>query len=381
MIERRILTVSQLNRYVQNVFASDFLLSGLWLRGELSNCRRQTGGHLYFTLKDEDSAVAGIMFQTDVQALPFLPENGLDVVVWATVTVYEPAGRYQIVAQLMEPVGQGARTLAFEQLKARLKDEGLFDEDFKRPLPASPRRVLLVTSPTGAAVRDMIQIAGRRNPGVLLTVVPTLVQGEGAVPGIVAALAAANEWGGDLIIVGRGGGSAEDLWAFNDEAVARAIFASELPVISAVGHETDFTLADFVADLRAPTPSAAAELAIPDRMTRNRQAQTLGQQLERAMGRTREKKSEALRQNARELGRAMPRLLQQKDQLLRQWAGRLEGVSPLAVLARGYALVYGEGGALLTQSSQVSPGDELAITLREGRIWARVVEHEASKDL
>ena len=382
MSDRRIFTVTQLNRYVQNVFASDFLLSGLWLKGELSNCRLHPGGNLYFTLKDEDSAVAGIMFKTDVQMLPFVPEDGLDVIVWASVTVYEPTGRYQIIAEMMEPVGIGALALAFEQVKARLQAEGLFDADFKRPLPPSPQRVLVVTSPAGAAVRDIIQISGRRDPSVKITVVPTLVQGEGAVPGIVSALAEANAFGGDLIILGRGGGSLEDLWAFNEEAVARAIFASELPVISAVGHETDYTIADFVADLRAPTPSAAAELAVPNRAAQGEALQEHAARLNRWMQHRLAGAAACLQQQARELTRWAPQLLAREGQRLKYLSGKLEGLSPLAVLARGYALVYQEqAGGLVTRAAQAVPGMGLTIRLQDGEIRAEVVEHEKNREL
>ena len=265
MIEPRVFSVTQINRYIRELIEKDFILQSLWIKGEISNYKRHSSGHLYFTLKDEESAINCIMFRGNAQMLPFEPENGMEAVVCGYISIYEKTGQYQFYGELIQPVGIGALTAAYDRLKNKLEKEGLFDGDFKREICSKPETVAVITSPTGAAVRDIINIAKRRNKSVRIVVAPVLVQGENAAASIVNALKAVNNWGGaDTIILGRGGGSIEDLWAFNEESVARAIFASDIPVISAVGHETDFTISDFVADLRAPTPSAAAELAVND---------------------------------------------------------------------------------------------------------------------
>ena len=265
LLERKIYSVSQINRYIRGVLENDVILSGVWVRGEISNFKKHTSGHLYFTLKDSDGAISCIMFKGDADIMPFVPENGMSAVIYGYVSLYEKTGQYQLYAQIIEPYGIGSLAAAYEQLKRKLSEEGLFDEDFKRPICRFPKKIAVITSPTGAAIRDIINISHRRNPAAEIVVVPVLVQGERAADTIVQAIKDVNEWKkADTIIVARGGGSIEDLWAFNEEKVARAIFASNIPVISAVGHETDFTIADFVSDLRAPTPSAAAELAVND---------------------------------------------------------------------------------------------------------------------
>jgi exodeoxyribonuclease VII large subunit len=256
-----VLTVEQLNREVRQLIEGQ--LSLVWVRGELSNFKAHTSGHFYFALKDSKSSIRAVMFRGYNSRLKFKPHDGLEVIIRGRVTVYEPRGEYQIAVEMMEPVGAGALQKAFEQLKLKLKNEGLFDSARKRPLPQFPRHVVLVTSPTGAAIKDMLNVLSRRNSAVRITLVPTLVQGAAAAPAICEALKKAYSLKDvDAIIVGRGGGSIEDLWCFNDEAVARTISQSPVPIISAVGHEIDFTIADFVADLRAPTPSAAAELVV-----------------------------------------------------------------------------------------------------------------------
>jgi exodeoxyribonuclease VII large subunit len=260
----RVLSVKDLNRYVKMRLEQDALLQDVWVRGELSNFSRHTSGHMYFTLKDESGRVKCVMFASYNQRLPFLPKDGMRVLARGSVSVYERDGQYQLYVTAMQPDGIGSLYLAFEQLKKKLEAEGLFDASAKRPLPAYPRTVGVITSPTGAAVRDIITTLRRRNPSVRVLLYPVQVQGKDAAPSIVKAIAAMNRIGeADVLIVGRGGGSLEELWAFNEEAVARAIRRSAIPVISAVGHETDYTIADFAADLRAPTPTAAAELAVP----------------------------------------------------------------------------------------------------------------------
>ena len=257
-------TVSQINGYIKRLIDSDVFLSGLHIEGEISNFKLHSSGHLYFSLKDKTGSIDCVMFRSAAQYLEFMPKNGDAVLVGGRVSLYEKTGKYQVYVDYMQPAGLGALHAEFEKLKQKLAAEGLFDEKFKKPIPEYPKTVALVTSPTGAAVRDMIDVSRRRNPSIKLVIVPVLVQGENAAADIAKGIELVNEWGGaDTIIVGRGGGSMEDLWAFNEEIVARAIFKSEIPVISAVGHEVDFTIADFAADFRAPTPSAAAELAIP----------------------------------------------------------------------------------------------------------------------
>ncbi|MBQ2412015.1 MAG: exodeoxyribonuclease VII large subunit, partial [Anaerotignum sp.] len=286
MIEPKVFSVGQINRYIKNLLENDFILNSLLVQGEISNFKAHTSGHWYFTLKDAQGAISCVIFRQDAVNIPFEPENGMQVILGGHISLYEKTGQYQFYGEFLQPVGMGALQIAFEQMKEKLEAEGLFDPDFKRELPEHVETIAVITSPTGAAVRDIIQIAKRRDPRVKIAVFPTLVQGEYAAEDIVKSLKLANGWGrADVIILGRGGGSMEDLWSFNEEIVARAIFASEVPVISAVGHETDFTIADFVSDMRAPTPSAAAELAtvhldsikadveeLTDRLTRDVQA-------------------------------------------------------------------------------------------------------------
>jgi exodeoxyribonuclease VII large subunit len=261
----RVFSVAQVNGYIKKLLEGDMYLANIYVQGEISNFKLHSSGHIYFTLKDGEAAISCIMFRSYGYDLKFMPENGMNVIVGGYVSVFEKTGAYQLYATDIKPAGMGELYLAYEQLKSRLEASGVFDAKYKKPIPAYPRCVAVITSPTGAAVRDIINVVQRRNIGVELVVVPTLVQGESAEEDIVSAIKTVNAWGeADTIIVGRGGGSLEDLWAFNTEGVARAIFDSKIPVISAVGHETDFTIADFIADMRAPTPSAAAELAVPE---------------------------------------------------------------------------------------------------------------------
>ena len=276
-------SVTELTRYLASLITGDPVLQGVWVRGEISNFTRHTSGHMYFTLKDDAARIRAVMFRGQNRTLRFTPENGMLVLAFGSVGVYERNGDYQIYVEMLEPVGQGSLNLAFEQLKEKLGKEGLFAPERKRPLPRLPQKVALITSPTGAAVRDLINILRRRRPNLDILLIPALVQGEEAPESLVAALGTAGQISDlDLVIIGRGGGSLEELWAFNDERVARAIAASSHPVISAVGHETDFTIADFVADLRAPTPSAAAELAVPDQNELTRDVLALRERLSRA---------------------------------------------------------------------------------------------------
>ena len=265
-MERRIITVSELNEYIKMVLEHDELLMRIFVKGEISNfTNHYKTGHFYFSLKDEGGTVRAVMFRGSAARLKFMPENGMRVIVGGRVGVFPRDGQYQIYAETMEPDGIGALYIAYEQLKKKLEAEGLFDASKKKPLPKIPTRIGVITSPTGAAIRDIIHILGRRFPLARVILYPALVQGEGAAPDLVRGLDYFNQMGNvDVIIIGRGGGSLEDLWAFNDETLARHVAASRIPVISAVGHETDFTLCDFAASRRAPTPSAAAEIAVPE---------------------------------------------------------------------------------------------------------------------
>jgi exodeoxyribonuclease VII large subunit len=363
----------------------------VWVEGEISNLRRPTSGHLYFTLKDDRAQIRAVMFRGRNQRLRFRPEDGLAVLVHGTLSIYEPRGEYQVVVEAMEPKGLGALQLAFEQLKARLAAEGLFDEARKRPIPLLPRRIGIVTSPTGAALRDILQVLERRFATVDLLIHPVPVQGDQAPPEIEAALDALNRRGDlEVIILARGGGSLEDLWAFNEERVARAIARSKIPIISAIGHETDFTIADFVADLRAPTPSAAAELVIA---RKGEIAQRLDDLWARMLGVV-EHRVAAARQRATALERHL-RLLSPVDrvrlqrerlaELLRaleaevgarllRWrgavqaaAGKLDALSPLAILARGYSLTRRLPDLAVVREAAAAPaGTEVLVTLARG---------------
>ncbi|OMD63987.1 exodeoxyribonuclease VII large subunit [Paenibacillus odorifer] len=282
--ERQVYSIKELNRYIRMKLDSDNLLSDVWIRGEISNFTHHGSGHMYFTLKDESSRIKAIMFASHNQRLPFIPKEGARVIARGNVTVYERDGQYQFYATHMQPDGIGSLYLAYEQLKSKLEKEGLFAEARKRSVPRFPKCIGVITSPTGAAVRDIVITLQRRFPQVAIVIYPVLVQGKGAAPSIVKAIGALNAMGeADVLIVGRGGGSLEELWAFNEEEVARAISASRIPVISAVGHETDFTIADFAADLRAATPTAAAELAVPHAGELAAQLRQLQQRLRQAL--------------------------------------------------------------------------------------------------
>lgn len=398
MLEPKVFTVGQINRYIKNMLEHDVILNSLLVRGEISNFKAHSSGHLYFTLKDNIGAISCVMFRNDAENLPFMPENGMQVVVYGHVSLYEKTGQYQLYAEFMEPLGVGALQVAFEQLKEKLAAEGLFDADYKREIPQNPACIAVVTSPTGAAVRDILQIAKRRDPAVKLVVVPTLVQGEKAAEDIVRSLHMVNQWGkADVIILGRGGGSVEDLWCFNEEIVARAVFASEIPVISAVGHETDFTITDFVADLRAPTPSAAAELATMPVAERQEAVENLCRRLERNLdGILTENRRrleflknrpvlarplERFRQNMmyiedqeRRLTKETERFLEKSSSRFLAAESRLESVSPLGVMKRGFVMASTSKGEQITSVMQTKTGDLLHLTLQDGSLLAEVKE-------
>lgn len=400
MIEPKIFTVGQINRYIRNLLENDFILSSLLVKGEISNFKAHSSGHLYFTLKDASGALSCVMFRQDAAGLPFEPENGMQVVVYGHVSLYEKTGQYQLYAEFLEPLGIGALQVAFEQLKEKLAAEGLFDGDFKREIPKNPSCIAVITSPTGAAVRDILQIVKRRDPNVKVAIFPTLVQGEQAAADIVRSLKLVNEWGkADVIILGRGGGSMEDLWCFNDENVARAVFASEIPVISAVGHETDFTITDFVADMRAPTPSAAAELATTPLTERREAFHRLELRLERdvsalltscrrrldllksrpVMERPLERIYRTMmdvEETQQRLDKEMTNRLMQREERWQYLTNRLEAASPLAVMSRGYVMAVTSSGKLLTSVKQAEVGDRVTLHLQDGKMETNIQEKE-----
>ena len=393
----RVITVSQLNRYVKMLLQEDAALTPVYVSGEISNfVNHYKSGHLYFSLKDENALVKAVMFRTYAARLAFRPEGGMKVIVRAKASVYEKDGTFQLYVEDMQPDGVGALQIAYEQLKKRLQEEGLFDAARKKALPPFPTRIGVITSPTGAAVRDILNILARRYPPAQVVFLPVLVQGEGAPPQLVAALERMNrEKAADVLIIGRGGGSLEELWAFNDERVCRAVAASEIPVISAVGHETDFTLCDFAADLRAPTPSAAAELAVPDAAELFLSLRQTQVQLTVLMRSRLEKVRTELQILHRQKALSSPtyyveQMAMQLDLLTRSFehsaktalqdahaqlsalTARLDALSPLKVLSRGYAMARTDGGRLVTSVADICKGDTLYMDMCDGTLVCTV---------
>jgi exodeoxyribonuclease VII large subunit len=392
-------TVTDLTRRLRFLLESTPDLQGIWVEGEISNFSRPSSGHVYFTLKDAGAQLRCVMWRNDVARLTFAPTDGMRVEVHGNISLYEAGGQYQLYADLLRPLGEGALFAEFLRLKALLEAQGLFDPARKRPIPERPRRIGIVTSPTGAALRDMLNTLRRRSPLVEVILAPTPVQGEEAPPAIVAALQTLNRVATpDVILLARGGGSIEDLWAFNDARVVRAVAESRAPVITGVGHETDFTLVDFAADLRAPTPTAAAELATP--LTRAdlqayllQMEQSLLTEIQAALEERRQalawhesrlrllspaRRLQGDRQRlddlARRLDVAQARGLALTTERLKSLESRLQALNPLAVLARGYAVVTRKSdGRLVMQTSAVLPGDDLSIRVQDGEFDARVV--------
>lgn len=395
----RYISVSQLNEYIKSILDTNALLSNLCVKGEISNFTNHRSGHLYFSIKDEGSLIRAVMFKSSASRLKFVPENGMKILAKGSVSLFVRDGQYQLYVTQMEPDGLGSLYLAFEQLKEKLSKSGLFDEDRKKALPKMPQKIGVITSPTGAAVRDIMNILKRRYPLADVTLYPSLVQGSSAPAQLIKGIEYFNEKGSaDVIIIGRGGGSIEDLWAFNDENLAYAISKSEIPVISAVGHETDFTICDFVSDKRAPTPSAAAELATPDINEILYLISSYRSQLSNLLLRELSRKKEKLKllserkmftdpeyylQEKRllcaflydKLSRLMNSKLNESSAELQKLAGKLDAISPLSTLARGYAIGYN-----LTQSTpvlstdDVDMGDNLSIKLKDGSVMASVTE-------
>lgn len=396
MAEPKIYSVSQINRYIKGLIENDFILQSFWVKGEISNFKAHTSGHLYFTLKDKNSAINCIMFKDMAELMPYELEDGLEVVVCGYSSVYEKTGQYQIYAQIISPVGMGELSLKFEQLKNKLLEEGLFDEDFKRDIPKNPKTIAVITSPTGAAVRDIINVSTRRNPNIKIKIIPVLVQGEYAVASIVEGIKLVNEWANaDVIILGRGGGAIEDLWAFNDEKVARAVFASEIPIISAVGHETDFTITDFVADMRAPTPSAAAELATNDIMSDLNMALNLFERIEynfiQKFNFYKSKLEFLLKRNVlkrpldrivnesiyiddmeERLYRALKHCVEIKKSKFVKNIEKLEVLSPFSILKRGFSVTTDCDGNVITSIKNLNVNDDINIEINDGIINAVV---------
>lgn len=396
-MNKTVYSVGQVNRYVKNMFAQDFFLRKISVKGEVSNCKYHPSGHIYFSLKDETGVLSCVMFAGSRRGLAFRMKDGDCVVVSGTVDVYERDGRYQLYAREITLDGAGGLYERFLALKAELEEMGMFAQEYKQPLPKYIRKLGVVTAPTGAAVQDIRNIALRRNPYIQIILYPSLVQGEGAADSIVRGIHMLDQAGVDVLIVGRGGGSIEDLWAFNEEKVARAIFECRTPVISAVGHETDFTIADFVADLRAPTPSAAAELAVDRyrdiadtcRSYRERIERGMLRSLETYQGKFRSYRMQfqylspqsqlrEKRETAVKLEETLRNGMEWKLQKYRHLLGinleRYRGLSPLEKLNQGYAFVADENGTAVTRISQVMPGKCLNISVTDGVIEAEVVK-------
>lgn len=399
MKSRNVYTVKQVNSYIKNMFVQDFMLSRIYVKGEVSNCKYHTSGHIYFSLKDESGTIACVMFAGSRAGLSFRIREGLQVIVLGSVSVYERDGKYQLYAREVIRDGAGLLYEKYEALKRELEEMGMFAQEYKQPIPEYVRTVGIVTAPTGAAVRDIIHIASRRNPYVQLLLYPALVQGEGAADSIVRGIRALEEKNPDVIIVGRGGGSIEDLWAFNEEKVARAVFDCRIPIISAVGHETDTTIIDYVADLRAPTPSAAAELAVyeyrnaKEKMAYFREtmqktvlakAQRERKRAEQAEARLRylhpRQKLREKRQYAADLERMlrdhMEQKLQEDKHRLALLAGQMKGLSPLSRLESGYSYVADSRGKNIRKADQAEPGEILTIYVSDGKIRAEVISSE-----
>ncbi|MDD4346118.1 MAG: exodeoxyribonuclease VII large subunit [Desulfitobacteriaceae bacterium] len=397
----KVWTVSELTEEIGQMFSKKTEFQNCWVSGELSNFKNhRPSGHWYFTLKDEYSNLKGVMFRTRSRNVRFSPADGMKVLVRGNLRIYERDGNIQLYAEEMQPSGLGELYLAFEQLKIRLAAEGLFAQELKKPIPRFPGRIGIVTSQTGAALRDIITVMQRRHPGMSWILAPAAVQGESAPAEIARAISLLNKQGNiDVLIVGRGGGSLEELWAFNTEEVARAIVMSRIPVISAVGHETDITIADLVADLRAPTPSAAAELAIPllhemqDRLLQLTRSLALGMrsQLQQKRNRVEALSGRASLQNpywrliqsrqeldvlAGKLQSNMTRFVADKDGILKLLTAKLDLLSPLAILGRGYSIAYGSKGNLLRSTRDVNLEEEIKVRLAQGSIACRVLAKE-----
>ncbi len=396
---RQALSVTQLNEYLKMVIEGDRVLSNVFVRGEISNFKLYSSGHAYFTLKDDAGQLKSVMFRSYFSRMAFMPEDGMRVIAHGRVSVYETSGQYQLYVDDMQPDGAGSLAMRFEQLKRKLAAEGLFDEARKRPLPPMPRRIGVITSPSGAAVHDIINVLGRRFPAAEMILYPSEVQGAQAPAQLISGVEFFSMTGlVDVIILGRGGGSAEDLWAFNDEYLARAVASCSVPVISAVGHESDFTICDFVADRRAPTPSAAAEIAVPDVNEILRSLAVTQSGLQATMQKRIAQETRILNQIAQsrvfsrpdqmldhfrirldereaDLSRAVEQTILQKRQATASLVGKLQALNPLSVLARGYATVSKDGKSI-TSVKQINDNDTLDIRMADGSVRATVSQRK-----
>ena len=396
-MENRAITVTQLNNYIKGILENIPPLRDIYVKGEISNYSPNRTGHVFFTLKDEGSLIPAVMFKFDLARLAFTPENGMKVICRGKIGSYVAQGKYQLYASEMTPDGVGSLYIAFEQLKARLAEEGLFDSRYKKPLPKIPHRIGIITAPTGAAVRDMINVTARRFPAAEIRLYPSLVQGENAPADLIRAIDFFdNEGKCDVIIIGRGGGSLEDLWAFNNEALARRIFACRIPVISAVGHETDFTIADFVADKRAPTPSAAAEIAVPDAMDTKRQLTNVSKRLESLLKSYIKDKRASVKELASSRAMTVPRSAIEEKRLMlahldnrmcrsaentlmrarskaEKAGAKLDSLNPLAILARGYGAAFDKDGRVIKSIDQIQKGEAFTLRLSDGEMEAQKI--------
>ena len=397
--ERQALSVTQLNEYLKMVIEGDRVLSNVFVRGEISNFKLYSSGHAYFTLKDDAGQLKSVMFRSYFSRLAFMPEDGMRVIAHGRVSVYESSGQYQLYVDDLQPDGAGSLAMRFEQLKRKLAAEGLFDEARKRPLPPMPKRIGVITSPSGAAVHDIINVLGRRFPAAEMILYPSEVQGAQAPAQLISGVEFFSMTGlVDVIILGRGGGSAEDLWAFNDEYLVRAVASCSVPVISAVGHESDFTICDFVADRRAPTPSAAAEIAVPDmgEILRGLASMKIGLQTSMQKRITQERRILGqitasrvftrpeqmldhfrmhLDEREADLNRAIEQTLLQRKQSTASMAGKLQALNPLSILSRGYATVSRDG-ASITSVKQINDNDTLDIRMADGSVRATVSQRK-----
>ena len=399
---RNVYTVKQVNAYIKNMFTQDYMLNSIYVKGEVSNCKYHTSGHIYFSLKDESGTIACVMFAGQRGGLAFRMSEGQQVVVLGAVSVYERSGSYQLYAKEIRLDGEGVLFERFQALKQELMEMGMFAQEYKKPIPKYAGRIGIVTAPTGAAIRDIMNIAGRRNPFVRLVLYPALVQGEGAKESIVKGIRMLDDFGVDVIIAGRGGGSIEDLWAFNEEDVARAIFECRTPVISAVGHETDTTIADYAADLRAPTPSAAAELAVYDYFQAEHTLENARIRMQRILMQQLQVKRMKLKGFQTRIGYLHPgnqirehrqRLAECEDRLrVRMQAGlkdarvrlaidleKMKSLSPLQRLNQGFSYVEGEAGTAIKSIYQVKEGDRLTVHVTDGRILVRAEEKQEER--
>lgn len=393
-METRIATVSQINGYLKKIIDNNIILNDIWIKGEISNFKLHYSGHMYITLKDEGGVLKAVMFKSAASHLDFMPEDGMKVLARGRISVYEAGGSYQLYINEMIPDGIGALYAAYEQLKKRLGEEGLFDEEHKKPIPQYPEKVGVITATTGAAVRDIINVITRRYPHAEIIIYPSLVQGDGAAANIVEGIKYFNRTEiVDTLIVGRGGGSIEDLWAFNEEIVARAIYESKIPIISAVGHETDFTIADFVADLRAPTPSAAAEIAVPSQVEIISRISMLEQRMKKRMmlemenrrlvleslhlRDLREKIGDyyvSLDNITKQLQNVFRMKVMEKREKLSGNCAKLDALSPLRVMARGYAIASDNEGTVVKSAEHLKSGDEFDLRFFDGQKRCSVIE-------